>query len=145
MMSNLSSKCNSTKHGLNSMILICKKNKCIYKSICIINKNDLQVYPYAAPCLIELIRGKEIKKSFEDDMTFVPEDEKKDIINQLVDVQLKLMRLDNVNALTCGGENSILPQQLLYRYQSELFAKNFKLLQRAQQLKRVSIKTNSSP
>jgi hypothetical protein len=78
-------------------------------------------------------------------MVFVPDDDKKDLIYQLVDVQLKLMRLDGVNALTGGGESSILPEHLLYRYASELMARNFKLLQRAKELKRGSSRINSSP
>lgn len=101
---------------------------------------DLQSYPYAAPCLIELIRGQEIETAFEEDMAFVSDPEKRDLITQLVKIQLKLMRLDGLQAITSGGESRILPQHLLYRYQSELWAKNLKLLQRAQQLKRVSHK-----
>lgn len=141
----LSSVINSQKFGLCCKLFRCKKSECLYRQICIISDIYLRTYPYAAPCLIELIRGQQIEQAFEEDMVFVPEDEKQDLIHQLVDVQLKLMRLDNINAITSGGENDILPLHLLYRYQSELFAKNFKLLQRAQQLKRGSSKTNSSP
>lgn len=139
-MSQFSSAINSQRHALCAKLLRCKKNGCFYIDICIIKGNDLMSYPYAAPCLIELIRGQEIEKAFESDMSFVPEDEKKDLIHQLVDVQLKLMRLDGINAITGAGESSILPQHLLYRYTNELLAKHFKLLKRAQQLKRRSSK-----
>lgn len=129
---------NSLKHGITSNTLLrCRKEHCFYYDICYI-KEELAEYPYGEVCPIEYAKMQSIKESYEKEFCRANR-KQKEIIKDLVIVDLKKMRINNLIAITgivpgCTGSDLLIAPHVLLRYYSEIASEKIKLYRQAKVL-----------
>lgn len=146
----VSSRINSTKHGITSSNLLnCKKDSCIYYNLCHV-KEAISTYPYGAFCPIEVVKRKDIEEAYTKDLIEVSDPIKTKIIRDLVMIDLQEMRIDQLVSVTCavpgvsGEADRLILPHVLQRYHSELIGKRIKLYKQVRELKLSASKLTSS-